>query len=101
MTALEPTSAGRRGPELQGTWQCVDARPTICLDLRLVCRGTQSVGYQQTRKKLLVRNVLLIVAPLGGVGAGDLGAPTINAKKRRRRGPWEVLTEIRERPPSM
>jgi hypothetical protein len=25
--------------------------------------------------------------PLGGAGAGDLGEPTINAKKRRRRGP--------------
>jgi hypothetical protein len=28
--------------------------------------------------------------PLGGVGAVDLGASTINAKKRRWWDPWEV-----------
>jgi hypothetical protein len=39
--------------------------------------------------------------PLGGVGAEDLGAPTINAKKHRRWAPWEVSElEIRERTPS-
>jgi hypothetical protein len=38
--------------------------------------------------------------PPGGAGAGDTGARTINAKKRRRRAPWVVLMEIRERPPS-
>jgi hypothetical protein len=36
------------------------------------------------------------------VGADrDLGWPTINAKKYRRRAPWWVLMEIREHPPSM
>jgi hypothetical protein len=39
--------------------------------------------------------------PLGGARAGDMGMPTINAKKRRRRPPWEAVLEIRERPPSM
>jgi hypothetical protein len=38
-------------------------------------------------------------APVGG-DDGDPGEPTINAKKRRWQAPWEVLTEIRERPPS-
>jgi hypothetical protein len=42
-----------------------------------------------------------MTAPLGGAEAGDPGAPTINARKRRRRTPWEVTElEIRERPPS-
>jgi hypothetical protein len=36
-----------------------------------------------------------------GSGDGDLGVPTINAKKHRRRGPWEAVSEIRECPPSM
>jgi hypothetical protein len=31
-----------------------------------------------------------MVGPLGGARAGDLGAPIINAKKHRRRAPWEV-----------
>jgi hypothetical protein len=30
----------------------------------------------------------------------DLRAPTINIKKHRRRITWEVVPEIRERPPS-
>jgi hypothetical protein len=33
----ELTSIGRRGPELQGMWQRMDARPAYCLDLKLVC----------------------------------------------------------------
>jgi hypothetical protein len=43
----ELTSIGRRGPELQGMWQRVDAHPTHCLDLKLVGGGTQSAGYRQ------------------------------------------------------
>jgi hypothetical protein len=31
------TSIGRRGPELQGTWQRVDARAAPCLNLKLIC----------------------------------------------------------------
>jgi hypothetical protein len=39
--------------------------------------------------------------PLAGARARDPGAPTINAKKRRWRAPWEVSElEIREHPPS-
>jgi hypothetical protein len=38
--------------------------------------------------------------PSGGVGAGDPGAPPINAKKRRRRPPEVPKLKIRERPPS-
>jgi hypothetical protein len=34
-----------------------------------------------------------MVGPLGG-GDGDPGAPTINAKKHRRRTPWEAVLEI-------
>jgi hypothetical protein len=28
-------------------WLCVDAHPATCLDLRLICSGTRSVGYRQ------------------------------------------------------
>jgi hypothetical protein len=39
--------------------------------------------------------------PLGGAGAGDTGASTINTKKHRQRAPEEVPElYIRERPPS-
>jgi hypothetical protein len=41
------------------------------------------------------------VGPPGGAGAGDPGAPTINAKKHRRRAPREVPElKIQKRPPS-
>jgi hypothetical protein len=40
-----------------------------------------------------------MMAPLAGA-EGDPGAPTINVKERRRRGPRWVLPEIQERPPS-
>jgi hypothetical protein len=43
---------------------------------------------------------MLTVGPLGD-GARDLGAPTINARNIDGRPPWEVMLEIRERPPSM
>jgi hypothetical protein len=45
MAALEPTLAGRLGAVLQDMWRCVGARPTPCLDLKLVRRGTRSTGY--------------------------------------------------------
>jgi hypothetical protein len=35
-----------------------------------------------------------MVGTLGGAGAVDLGAPTINTKKHQWWAPWEVLTEI-------
>jgi hypothetical protein len=42
-----------------------------------------------------------MAGPLGGAGAEDPGAPIINAKKHRRRGPWEVPElKIQERPSS-
>jgi hypothetical protein len=37
--------------------------------------------------------------PLGGAD-GDSGVPIINIKKHWRRGPWEVVQEKQERPPS-
>jgi hypothetical protein len=43
----ELTSVGRRGLELQGMWQCVDAHPAPGFDLKLVCGGTRSTGYRQ------------------------------------------------------
>jgi hypothetical protein len=49
VAAPEPTSARRHGPKLQFTWQRVDARPALCLDLELVCGGTRSSGCQQSR----------------------------------------------------
>jgi hypothetical protein len=60
MATSEPTSAGKCGPKLQLTWQRVDARPTHCLNLELVCRGTQSSKCQQRppdppRKRLRTR----------------------------------------------
>jgi hypothetical protein len=59
---LELTLIGRRGPELQGIWQRVDARPTPCLDLKLVCGGTRSVGYRQRPRAHLGRGS----EPVGG-----------------------------------
>jgi hypothetical protein len=47
VAAPAPTSAGRRGPELQLAWQHVYTRPAPCLDLELVCGGTRSSGYRQ------------------------------------------------------
>jgi hypothetical protein len=36
-TATEPTSVGRCDPKLQFMWQRVDAHPTPCLNLELIC----------------------------------------------------------------
>jgi hypothetical protein len=47
VAAPAPTSAGRRGPELQLAWQGVYTRPAPCLDLELVCGGTWFSGYRQ------------------------------------------------------
>jgi hypothetical protein len=48
VAASKSTSAGRCGPKVQLTWQCVDARPALCLDLELVCGGTRSSWCRQT-----------------------------------------------------
>jgi hypothetical protein len=48
----EPTSVGMCGLKLQLTWQRVDAHPTPCLDLELVCGGTRSSGYRQQWKQV-------------------------------------------------
>jgi hypothetical protein len=45
VVAPEPTLARRSGPVLQGTWWRMGAHPALYLDLKLVCRGTWSVGY--------------------------------------------------------
>jgi hypothetical protein len=99
----EPTSVGRCGLKLQLMWQRVDARPTPCLDLEIVCGGTRSLGYRQRARPHLRRgyeptgganslmpcsiilNFLLSSQwqALAGAGAEGLGAPTINAKKHR------------------
>jgi hypothetical protein len=47
MIVLEPSSAGRRDPKPWNMWQRVVARPTPCLDLKPVYRGTRSAGYRQ------------------------------------------------------
>jgi hypothetical protein len=44
--ALEPSSVKRRGPESRDAWQLVVACPVFCLDLKPVCGGTRSIGYQ-------------------------------------------------------
>jgi hypothetical protein len=43
---LVPTLAKRQGPVMLDTWQCVEACLALCLDLKLVCRGTQFAGYR-------------------------------------------------------
>jgi hypothetical protein len=48
VAAPKPTSAGRRGPELQLVWQRVDTRPAPCLVLELICGGTRSLRYRQS-----------------------------------------------------
>jgi hypothetical protein len=45
VVALEPTFVGRQGPVLHGTWRHVDACLTLCLDLKLICRGIRSALY--------------------------------------------------------
>jgi hypothetical protein len=45
VVAPKSISTGRVGSGLQDTWQHIDARSTPCLDLKLVCGGTQSAGY--------------------------------------------------------
>jgi hypothetical protein len=47
VVAPKPTSVGKCGPKLQLAWQRVDARPTPCFDLELVCGGTCSSGCRQ------------------------------------------------------
>jgi hypothetical protein len=47
VAASDPTSAGRLDPMSWDTWQRVGARLVLCLDLRLVRRGTRSAGYRQ------------------------------------------------------
>jgi hypothetical protein len=45
---------------------------------------------------------MLTADPLGRAGVEDQGVSTTNAKKHRRRVPWEASElEIQERPPSM
>jgi hypothetical protein len=46
VVALEPTSGGRQGLVLQGTWRRVGARLAHYLDLKFVRRGTRSVEYR-------------------------------------------------------
>jgi hypothetical protein len=58
MAAPEPTSAGRQGPVLQGTWWCMGSRPTPCLDLKLVCKGTRSARYRQHLPELMQELVI-------------------------------------------
>jgi hypothetical protein len=47
VAAPKPTSAGRCGPKVQLTWQCMDARPALCFDLEILCGGTRSSGSRQ------------------------------------------------------
>jgi hypothetical protein len=49
-------------------------------------RGAGAVNPEHTPSMLKLSTTI----PLGGAGAGDPGASTINAKNHRRRGPWEV-----------
>jgi hypothetical protein len=60
----ELTSIGRRGPELPGTWQRVDARPAPYLGLKLVCRGTRSAGYRHPQPHSILPPLLALL-PLG------------------------------------
>jgi hypothetical protein len=100
VVAPESTSAGRCGPKLQLALQRVDAHPAPCLDLELVCRGTQSSGCRQRpsgppRERLRTRRwvqffcALLDGEPPGSAGAEGPEAPTINAKISMA-GPREV-----------
>jgi hypothetical protein len=47
VAVLEPISVGRLDSGLHNTWQCADACPAPRLDLKPVCGGTRSIGYQQ------------------------------------------------------
>jgi hypothetical protein len=52
MAALEPTLAGRQDSVLHGKWWCMGACTAPCLDLKLVCKGTRSVGYRHTHHRV-------------------------------------------------
>jgi hypothetical protein len=44
VATLDPSLSGRRDPVPLDTWQHMGARSTPCLELKLVQRGTRSVG---------------------------------------------------------
>jgi hypothetical protein len=60
----EPSHLGSRGPELWGSWWCVDAHPALGPNLQLIRGGTQSVGYRQcwrSHKIMFVQHKQFIV----------------------------------------
>jgi hypothetical protein len=75
MTTPEPTSTENCGPKLQFMWQRVDAHPTICLNLELVCGVPDLQGTDR--------------GPRAHLGKGC--EPT---------GGGQLELKIRERPPS-
>jgi hypothetical protein len=95
--APEPTSsAGKCSLKLQHTWQHVDARPTPCLNLELVCGGTRSLGCRKRppgppRDRLQThRWAQFFGAPLGylklftrQLTAGPREVPELEVRERR------------------
>jgi hypothetical protein len=95
MAALEPTLVGRLDLVLKGTWRRVGAHPALCLDVKLVCRGTRSAGYRQQGPWEVLPKIrerppsmlkMSMTGPLG-VANGDPGVATINVKNIDNRSP--------------
>jgi hypothetical protein len=99
IVALGPTSGEAMNPQVGPTLRCPAWLSIFCLAVEAIAFISSCLVVQRPRKTLTKKRAAHS-GPLGGAGARDSGAPIINTKKRRRRASWEVLTEIRERPPS-
>jgi hypothetical protein len=91
---------------LQGTWRRVGARLALCLDLKLVCRGTRFAGYRQwpsgphRERQRIHRWGQLFNAPLGYVEhfGWQLSLKVLSsAGTQKIVVPWEALLEVWER----
>jgi hypothetical protein len=62
--APEPTLAQRQDPVQQGTWRRMGECPAHCLDLKLVCRGAQSVGCNTSYYSSPNQSLITIISGL-------------------------------------
>jgi hypothetical protein len=117
MEVPELTSIERRGLELQGTWQRVDARPAPYLDLKLVCgvpglqgtdrgprahlgRGSEPTGGANSSvPHRVILNLLLDNYLSRSLAAQGPEKNLLLKKYPAHRGPLEALLEIEERLP--
>jgi hypothetical protein len=76
----------------QGTWQCVDARPSPCIGLKLLCVGTRSAWYRQPPPPSLE---VPFPAGLDALPPASLDMPPLaRASYRRRPAPPEPAAAL-------